>query len=215
MFPEQLETDRLALERLSRETVDVLELHRHLAVDDEVAREELQYLPWGPFETPKATRDWIVDAERRWDEGTRATYLLRADEALESPGDVVGVAYLDLFWERRTGEIVVWTRKPYWGRGLLAEFGVALYDLAFVDLGLEMMVAECFQEADALRERYETYVESFDGHYDGLLRNQVPADGEVKNVHRFSLAREEYLGATGRLADDRADELPVSTAGGD
>lgn len=121
----------------------------------------------------------------------RATCLIRAGEDLMGPGDVVGVASLDCFWERRAGEMVVWTRKPYWGRGLFVEFAMELHDFAFLDLELERMIAECFDEAKPIRKRWETSVESFDGHYDGLLRNQVPADGEVKNVHRFSLARDE------------------------
>ncbi|HKL30033.1 MAG TPA: GNAT family protein [Natrialbaceae archaeon] len=211
MFPERIETDRLVLERLSRDAVGILDLHRHLAADNDNAREELQYLPWGPFETPMGTREWILEAERRWDDGDRATYLLRAGENLEGPGDLVGVSYLDLFWERRAGEMVVWTRKPYWGRGLLVEFAMELHDLAFLDLDLEMMIAECFEEAEPLRERYETYVESFDGHYDGLLRNQVPADGEVKNVHRFTLSREEYLRTTGRLDEASEDAAQTPT----
>lgn len=206
MFPEQIETARLTLEALRTDTVDVPTLHQHVSEDREAIHDEWEYLPWEPKATMRETREWVVEAERQWENRERATYLIRAKAPVDGAevGEIVGATYLDCFWERRTGEMVMWTRRPFWGRGMLTEYGVEIHDLGFCDLELELMIADAIRGNDRAKSMFEHFIEAFDGQYDGVVRNKVPMDGEVKDVHRFSITRQQYREAMGYLEEETA-----------
>ncbi|WP_101294701.1 hypothetical protein [Halegenticoccus soli] len=75
MFPETIETDRLRLRRLSRETVDPLDAYAHDGKSDTI-EEETRYLSWSPHGTPKETRDALRRFEERWDDAEDAVYAI-------------------------------------------------------------------------------------------------------------------------------------------
>jgi len=212
MFPEKIETARLELKALTTDEIHPAELHRHCSSHNPTIEEEFRYLPWTPHRTIHETKEWIDDAETRWRDGERATYLIRAGEELETPDDVVGVIYLDVFWERLAGEPVMWARKPYWGKGLLMEVAVAVHRLGLVDLELDVLFTEVIEGNERARTRFESLYEQHCAEYEGKLRNKVRLGDEVKDVYRYSISREEFQEAIGA---EPIEFSPSRTAVGD
>lgn len=197
LFPGRIETDRLVLERLSRETVDVFEFYRicsrHEPGIDEVTRQ----LSWEPHATPKETADFVGAVEQDWEDGELASYVVRPGPGEDGAGEIAGGTGLTVDWERRTGHLGMWLRKPFWGRGYSGERVGALLAVAFERLDLEL-VAVCHHVGNEQSKRaIEKYVQRFGGRYDGRLRNSgVDADGTIIDQHRHSISREEYRRAT-------------------
>lgn len=67
MFPERIETDRLVLERISHDFVDVFSLHE-LYADGDDTEEMFEYWDSSPHETVKETYDYVDEAEELWDD---------------------------------------------------------------------------------------------------------------------------------------------------
>lgn len=65
LFPEEIETKRLRLERLYHETVDVFEYYRYCSQHEDSIEEVTQYLPWNTHETVKETKDYIDSLEEQ------------------------------------------------------------------------------------------------------------------------------------------------------
>ena len=95
-------------------------------------------------------------------------------------------------WDRRTGTLGTWLRKPFWGRGYSGERAAALLELAFGYLDLELVSAGYLSGNENSRRAIEKYVERFGGRYDGILRNWVPMDGAVRDLHRYTVTREQW-----------------------
>lgn len=62
MFPERIETERLRLERISHDTVDVFALYDFYSNGDKTA-ETFEYWDSNPHETVKETYDYVDEAE--------------------------------------------------------------------------------------------------------------------------------------------------------
>jgi RimJ/RimL family protein N-acetyltransferase len=214
LFPERIETDRLLLERLSRETVDVLEFYRVCSRHEPGIDEVTRHLCWEPHTTPKDTVEFVRDAEQKWDDGEAATYVVRpgpgedgaerssamgssGQRPRDGPGEIVGGTGLTIDWERRTGRLGMWLRKPFWGRGYSGERAAALMAVAFERLVLELVAVAHHIGNENSRRAVEKYVERFGGSHDCLVRNGgVEDDGTIADQHRYSVSREEYRRAT-------------------
>jgi len=194
LFPERVETDRLVLERLCRETVDPLALYDCFAAD-RVADELFEYVPQEPWHTPKAAHDRIEEAEEEWREGECAQYVVRPAEGEPRSGEIAGTAGLHCEWDRRTGRFGLVLRKPFWGRGYSGERAAALLELAFERLDLDVVRASHRDGNDRSRRAIEKYVEAFGGEYDGLLRDFVTTDDGVDDLHQYAVTREQYRDA--------------------
>ncbi|WP_435359328.1 GNAT family N-acetyltransferase [Haloarchaeobius sp. DFWS5] len=209
MFPETLETPRLRLTALTAETVDVRTLHDALfTVDRERVEDELRWLPWEPHRTLKETHEYVAECSQQWAERDRATYVIRLGPGFDDEGDIVGLTYLDCFWPRRTGEMVMWTRRAYWNQGFMTEYGRAIYDLAFCELDLDLMIADAIDGNDRGYTIFTHMTEVFDGQYDGVLRNRLPDGDVVHDVHRFSITQPQYLVAMGYEAAEELEHGP-------
>lgn len=69
-------------------------------------------------------------------------------------------------------------------------------ELAFEGLDLEL-VGAAHQDGNEKSERaVEKYAEAHGGQYDGVLRNWIPKDDEVRDIHRYTVSREQYRDAT-------------------
>lgn len=68
MFPECIETERLHLERISHDTVDVFALHEFYSIGDETAA-MFEYWDSDPHDTVKETYDYVDEAEQLWTDG--------------------------------------------------------------------------------------------------------------------------------------------------
>lgn len=200
LFPESFTTDRLLFERVCRENVAPPELYRIRGQDDDI-EEIAEYLPWEPHESPNETAALLEKAEAEWEAGDAARYVLRPKPSEEEAGVFAGYAKLEIDWERRTGELGVWFRKSFWGRGYSVERADALLTLAFERLSLDLVVATHQVGNENSRRAIEKYVRKYGGQHDGRLRNwQVTADGVV-DVHRYTITAEQYR--DNATSDDR------------
>lgn len=192
MFPSEIETDRLRLVRLCRETVPARELYRWMGRGAPDVEEISEYTIWDPHRTMKETHEYLVDVEEKWEERAQATYAIYPRSGEDGAGEFAGSANLDVGWEKRTGGLGVWLRKPFWGRGYSGERAAALMDLAFEGLDLELVGASYQDGNERSKQAVEKYVEAHGGQYDGILRNWIPKDDEVRDLHRYTISREQY-----------------------
>ncbi|ODR79607.1 GNAT family N-acetyltransferase [Haladaptatus sp. W1] len=192
MFPERIETDRLVLEAITHENVDVFELYQHTAHDAPHIDEITEHLSWDPHATPKQTTEFIDWAEKNRNEATGAEYVIRPKDGEDGAGEIAGTTGLNIDWKRRTGALGLWLRKPFWGRGYSGERAGALMELAFDRLDLELVAIEHLAGNEKSRRAIEKYVEAHGGQYDGILRNRRPDGDEVRDSHRFTVTREQW-----------------------
>jgi ribosomal-protein-alanine N-acetyltransferase len=190
MFPERLTTDRLELEQCRRETVDVLDLYDVCSAPemDRVTR----YMPWGRHETPRETAAFLDEVAAKWDDEEVATYVVRPKPGEDGAGEIAGTTALTCDWDRRAGKLGLWLRERFWGRGYSGERALALADLAFDELDLELLEVAHHADNENSERAIEKYVEAMGGRREGLLRGyRAQGDGAVDAV-RYTATREEY-----------------------
>jgi RimJ/RimL family protein N-acetyltransferase len=209
MYPETLSTARTTLERCAADRVDLRTIHQVFDAERDGVADELAYLPWDPHPTLYDTKEWVAEQERRWRECEGATYVMRAGDAMDAEtGTVVGLTTLETDWNRRTGEQMIFLRRPFYGQGLFAESAYELLSLAFTELGIEVMIADAVEGNERARDIFEQGVETFGGQYDGVLRNRLPTADGIKDVHRYTVTVDQYRETMGLPVDgeDEADE---------
>ncbi|QCJ46377.1 GNAT family N-acetyltransferase [Haloprofundus sp. MHR1] len=206
MFPETVETERLRLERLGPDTVDVYEFYAITSSTemDEVTRHSTQTR----HETPKESADYLDEKAEKWESGEGAQYVVRPREGEDGAGEFAGVTGLGFQWDKQSAVMGLWLRKRFWGRGYSGERAAALLHVAFAELDLELASPAHTPENEQSKRAIEKYVERFGGQYEGILRNWVPAEmtttGEPWNLHRYSISQDEWRAAV----DDEAIETP-------
>ena len=212
LFPGTIETERLTLERLSREHVDLRDFYRIASRHEPDIEEVTRHLTWTLHATPKETKGFLDLVETQWGEGSGASYLIRPREPEPDAGEIAGVGGLTIDWERRTGTLGTWLRKPFWGRGYSGERADALLELAFDRLDLELVAVTHEVGNEKSRRAIEKYVERNGGQFDCLLRNtdvrgvrkpsdsrtdrnsSSSGDGETIDQRRYTVSREQYVG---------------------
>ena len=193
LFPDEIETDRLRFQRLCRETVDVFEYYRLCSHHEPGIEEVTKYLPWSVHETVKETAEYLDEIEAKWENGTRAEYLIRPKEGEPDAGEIAGSGGLIIDWETQTGKPAIWLRKPFWGRGYSGERADAMIELAFDRLDLDLVAIPVEDGNEKSRRAVETYLEPYGGQYDGIIRNStVRPDGRIIDHHRYTVTREQY-----------------------
>lgn len=214
VFPDRLETERLALVRYD-DAVDARTVYDHRTANAEAGVYE--HVPQSAFRTLKEARDHVADVAERWDAGEGARYAVypRVDgdaEGHDDPGDderdasgedaedgasLAGIADVHCEWDRRTGHPGVVLSREHWGRGYAGECFRALCALAFDRLDLAVVALSHRVGNERSRRAIEKTVERFDGTRDGLLRNWTPTDDGVADERRYTIRRERYRAATG------------------
>lgn len=196
MFPERIETERLILERISHESVDVFGLHEFYT-DGNNTEEMFEYWDSDPHQTIKETNDYLDEAERLWEEAEGAKYVIRRKDG-EDDGEhaIIGTTGLYPDWDKRSANFGILLNKRYWGRGYAGERADALLRVAFERLDLELVAASHIDGNEKSKQAIEKYVERYGGQYDGLLRNWLPLDDTVADVHRYTISQEQYSKAT-------------------
>ncbi|WP_256498948.1 GNAT family N-acetyltransferase [Natronosalvus halobius] len=191
MFPETFETDRLRFAPLTTDTIAPLELYEYTNPNTEFGA-VATHLTTDVHETPNDAREYLLESEKRWNDATRANWAIYPLEGEPAAGAFAGVASLIPLWEKRTARLGVWLRKSFWGRGYSSERAAATIAVAFDRLDLEV-VSVGYLEGNAKSKRaIEKYVERYGGTYDGVLRNWVPLDGEVRDLHRYTITAEAW-----------------------
>ncbi|AGB14931.1 acetyltransferase, ribosomal protein N-acetylase [Halovivax ruber XH-70] len=197
MFPERIETERLRLDRISHDTVDVFALHEFYS-DGADVDEMFEYWDSSPHETVKETHDYVDEAERSWDEGDGAKYVIRPTDGEDGAGVIAGTTGLYPHWDKRLANLGIILGTRFWGRGYAGERADAILAVAFDRLDLELVVAAHIDGNEKSRKAIETYVDRYDGRYEGRLRNWLPLADTVADVHRYTISRDEYVAATDR-----------------
>lgn len=197
MFPDRIETERLRLERISRDTVDLFDLHELYSRGGD-AEETFEYWDSSPHETVKETYDYLREAERLWDDAEGAKYVIRSKEEEDEAGVIAGTTGLYPDWEKRSANLGILLDKRFWGRGYSGERADAVLPVAFDRLGLEIVAVSHIDGNENSQRAIEKYVERYGGQYDGLLRNWLPLADTVADVHRYTISREAYFEAAER-----------------
>ncbi|WP_435359249.1 GNAT family N-acetyltransferase [Haloarchaeobius sp. DFWS5] len=207
LFPATFETERLRYERLDRETVDLFDLYGVMSDPDFelVAR----HISKKRHHTPKDTWDYLRESEEKWDDAERANWAMFPKNDEDGAGEFAGVASLIPLWDRRTARLGIWLREEFWCRGYSGERADALVELAFDRLDLELVAAAHTTENEGSKRAIEKYVETWGGQYDGILRNWVVLDDEPRDLHRYTITREQYEDA------DVTVDLTVGDGSGD
>ncbi|WP_290813205.1 GNAT family N-acetyltransferase [Halovivax sp.] len=195
MFPERIETERLRFDRISRDTVDVFELHE-LYADGDDAAELFEYWDSPPHATVKETDDYVDEAEKLWDDAEGAKYVIRPTEGEDGAGVIAGTTGLYPDWEKRSANLGILLDERFWGRGYSGERADAMLAVAFDRLDLELVVAAHIDGNEKSRRAIEKYVDRYGGRYEGLLGNWLPVADTVVDVHRFTISRDAYVETT-------------------
>lgn len=215
MFPDRILTDRLRLDRHD-DAVDALTMYDHAGERrSETIAEECEWLSWAPHDHPKETADVLDSFREGWKERTNAAYAVFPREGEDGAGEFAGNAGMGVDWDLRTGTLGIWLRKPFWGRGYSGDRARALAALAFERLDLDVVAVAVVPDNGQSVRAIEKYVASMGGREEGLLRNRVrDGDGEVHDVRRFSVSREEYAEAVGEYgAVEFVDDVDFDDAG--
>jgi len=190
-FPATIRTDRLRIERLCHETVDLPEYYRICSADDDIEA-VTEYLSWDPHESIRETKSFVDMVERQWENGESAAYLLRPREPESGAGEIAGGTGMTVDWERGTGTLGVWLRKRFWGREYSAERAAAFVEVAFERLGLDRVAVEHRVGNERSKRAVEKYVDRFGGSYEGRQRNWAVKADEVREQRRYTIRREQY-----------------------
>lgn len=201
-FPTSVTTGRLRLERLDADAVSLHDLYEVCAHDDGIDA-VTEHVTWDPHAHPKETQEFVERAVEGWEAGEDATYVVRPREGEDGAGEFAGTAGLHPDWDRQRAELGTWLRRRFWGREYAAERAHALMTVAFDHLDLDVVVARCFVENERSRRAIEKYVEAAGGRHEGRLRNDAVDGSGPRDVHRYSVAREEWRGSA--AADKAVD----------
>lgn len=187
MFPETIETDSLTLNPFHEAYVDLFDLYDLFAEESEGVADVFEYVPQEPYTSVKDARDRLSKAETAWEEADAAQYAVYTAD-----NDLTGYAALSIEWERRTGTLGFILAKPYWGQGYAGECAMALTELAFNRLNLEL-VAIGYEEGNERSQRaVEKFISAVGGQYDGVLRNWTPIGDEIADHHRYTVTQGQY-----------------------
>ncbi len=197
MFPDELETDRLRLERIDG-SFDPLELYPHVAESAPDIDETTEFVTWRPHRHPKETAefvDHVADAAAD-DEG--ATYAVYPREGQPRAGEFAGTAALGVDWDRRLAEFGMWLRTPFWGHGYSGERAAAFMAVAFERLDLEAVAVSHHVDNERSARAIEKYVEAAGGRREGVLRNfHATETGEVFDAVRYTVTAAEWRASQG------------------
>lgn len=210
MFPETIETDRLRLERLSRDRVATRTLYEAASGRSDTVGAETEHLPWDPVDTLRGAEERLADFERRWDGRERAEWAIRPREGEAGAGELAGTAGLICEWERDLALLAIWLRRPFWGRRYSGERADALLEVAFDRLDLGVVAIPLHADNGRSYRAVERYVERHGGRHEGLLRHHAGRYDGPADHHRFSVSREEWRAADAartavRFPEDGAD----------
>lgn len=197
MFPDQIETDRLCLKRISHSSIDVFDLYEFYKSNDKNA-EIFKYWDSSPHQTLKETYDYVDTAERLWNEAEGAKYIIQPKKGETGTNSIAGTTGLYPDWEKRSADLGILLDKQYWGRGYSGERADALLSVAFDRLDLELVVASHIDGNEQSRRAINKYIERYGGQYDGLLRNWLPLTDTIADIHRYTISRKQYFDATDR-----------------
>jgi len=195
LYPAVVETPRLRLVSRRPKHVGVHEAYGLCSAPemDDVTR----YMPWSRHETPNVTKDFLDRGESSWSDAESADYAIIPREGETGAGEIAGFGGLHTEWDRRVGELGLWLRPRYWGRGYSGERAAALAALAFDVLDLEVVSVSHVAANGKSQRAIEKYMAALGGGRDGRERNSIVIDGESADELRYSVSRRDWLATSG------------------
>ncbi|MFC6955413.1 GNAT family protein [Halorubellus litoreus] len=194
LFPRVFETERLRFERIHPETLDARDLYPHVREDSGIA-DATRFMTWDPHEHPKETMEYVQHTGEANDAADSGNYALYPKASEPGGGEFAGNAGLGADWERRSAELGIWLRKPFWGRGYSGERADAFVELAFARLDLDLVTVTVVDDNDRSVRAIEKYVDRWGGSHDGYFRHLRPHGDDPVNLHRYAIARADYESA--------------------
>lgn len=171
------------------EESDVNDVYLSWLNDHEVSR----YLVVGIFpSTADDVRRWVTSFEDR----TKAVAFAIVDKTTNQ--HIGNVTLYDINWVDRTAEWgTMIGRKEYWGKGYGTEARRLMIGYAFQRLGLRKITAGNVADNVASIESNK----KLGFKQEGLLREQVWADGKFHDVVRLGLLRRDWLEVSGNKSE--------------
>ena len=117
---------------------------------------------------------------------------MRPSDDEDGASQLAGAVGLKPHWERRTGELGIWLRKPFWGREYYGEAFAELTRVAFERLDLEAVEIIHRHGNEKSRRATEKFVEQFGGRHEGRFRNMWSGPGGPADAHRYTITVGEY-----------------------
>ncbi|MFW5947969.1 MAG: GNAT family N-acetyltransferase [Halolamina sp.] len=194
MFPAIIQTERFRLEPRTPEYVDTFELYARCKEGAPGIDEITEYLPWDPHATPNETAAFLDRGVQRREERKQVDYVIRPLEGEDGAGEIAGFGGLSFDWDTDSAELGTWLRKRFWGRGYSGERALALAELAFEHLDLEVLTVTHAVGNENSARAIEKYVDHMGGRREGTLRNFHAGDPPV-DVVRYSVTQSEYRDA--------------------
>ena len=191
LFPRVFETERLRFERIHPESLDARELYPHVREDSGIA-DATQFMTWDPHPHPKETMEYIEHTGEANDAADSGNYAIYPTEGEDAEGEFAGNAGLGADWDRRSAELGIWLRRPFWGRGYSGERADAFVELAFARLDLEVVAVTVVDDNDRSVSAIEKYVERWGGQHDGHFRDLRPHGDDPASLHQYTIARADY-----------------------
>lgn len=223
VFPETMRTPRLRYERVD-DAVDAFERYEWTRASRDARERETAFVTTTPDAHPKATVDDLAAAGDAWADADAAQWaiFLRPGEPDADGQPVgagtrvhVGVASLDVLWERRRFHTGVSLYEPYWGRGYARERAPALLKVGFERLDLAVASVAHFEGNENSRRQMEAWVERFGGFESGCFRNWVPrgdGDSEPWDLRAYTITAADYRDAGGAPeAEVDPETVPLAT----
>lgn len=186
IFPTTIETERLRLEFVGNETVDVYELFA-IQNQDEFG-ELLQDMPGSRHITPQETAEEIVSSEESFAENEGASYIIYIADS----GEIVGRAGFGIDWDNREMQCFVWVLDEYQGRGYSTERGEAFVKLAFEEFNLATVRVGAAVGNEASQKAIQNYIVSNGGTKEGCFRNFREIDGVLRDIIYYSITQSEW-----------------------
>jgi len=196
LFPDRIETERLVLEPLTTDHVDVFEFY-DICSSDPGIEEVTEYLTWDPHDTVRETLGFLESVEERIAEAEGIDYVIRPATGEDGAGEIAGAAAVVINWDRRTATFGTWLRKRFWGRGYSGERAAAMMELAFDRLDLDVVEVTHWAGNQKSRRAIEKYVEAHGGRHEGKLRNFDTFGGDPVTQHRYTVTQAEYEASGG------------------
>jgi RimJ/RimL family protein N-acetyltransferase len=153
LFSRRIETDRLVIERASRETLDPFEFYEFVTRDD-WRGDATEHIPWFRFDRLDQVADFLDHCDDQWADRERAQYVLRSKEEEEEEneeekekekedGEIVGLTAYVPEWETRRAWSGIALAKHYWGREYGLERVSAFVELTFERYDLDAYYTTC------------------------------------------------------------------------
>lgn len=194
MFPAIIETERLRLEPRTPEYVDALDVYEYCKQSAPHIDEVTEHLPWDPHKTPNETAEFLERGAERRAAREQIDYVIRPKEDENGAGEIAGFGGLTFDWDTDSAELGTWLRNPFWGRGYSGERALALCELAFVHLDIDVVTVTHDADNENSERAIEKYIERMGGRREGTLRNFHAGDPPVDAV-RYSVTQTEYRDA--------------------